>query len=169
MHGGDLPGEIGCIADTHAAGTALVYRATTSGDPAGRAEARRLLHTRPATWETLTSTTPGKLHAIDVARALKPFVDADPDTILICDGGEYAQWAQSLIRCERRLVNGVAGAIGVSIPFAAAARAVDPHAPIFAVLGDGTFGRDSLAGVAREHGAGLDRDPDRLGCQYQPG
>ncbi len=131
---------LGCIADTHAAGTALVHRATTAGDPAWLAEARRLLHTRPATWETLTSTTPGKLHAIAVARALKPFVDADPDTILICDGGEYAQWAQSLIRCERRLVNGVAGAIGVSLPFAAAARAVEPHAPIFAVLGDGTFG-----------------------------
>ena len=98
------------------------------------------MHDRPAAWSALRSRTPGKLHGLEVALALKPFVDANPDTILICDGGEYAQWAQSVIRCERRLVNGVAGAIGVSLPFAGAARFVEPAAPIFAVLGDGTFG-----------------------------
>jgi len=37
-------------------------------------------------------------------------------------------------------VNGVAGAIGGSLSFALAARLMDPEAPIFAVLGDGTIG-----------------------------
>ncbi len=131
---------LGLLADSHAAGETLLAAAPPSGDPAWLATARRLLHARPAAWASLASKTPGRLHAIDVARGLKPFVDADPDTILICDGGEYAQWAQSLLRCERRLVNGVAGAIGVSLPFGAAARKVEPRAPVIAVLGDGTFG-----------------------------
>jgi acetolactate synthase-1/2/3 large subunit len=60
--------------------------------------------------------------------------------VLICDGGEFAQWAQSMLPVRRRLVNGVAGAIGASLPFALAARLVEPAAPVFAVLGDGTVG-----------------------------
>ncbi len=128
------------ITDVHPAAEALLRRAKNIGSPPWLAEARTYLHGRPAAWENLQSTTPGKLHAIEVAKALKPFVEANPDTILICDGGEYAQWAQSIIRCERRVVNGVAGAIGASLPFAGAARMVERQAPVFAVLGDGTFG-----------------------------
>ena len=128
------------IADVHPAGEALLRRASGVGSPAWLAEARGYLHGRPVAWANLQSATAGKLHAIEVAKALKPFIDADPDTILICDGGEYAQWAQSLITCQRRVVNGVAGAIGASLPFAGAARMVERQAPIFAVLGDGTFG-----------------------------
>ncbi|MCX7384857.1 MAG: thiamine pyrophosphate-binding protein [Alphaproteobacteria bacterium] len=132
---------LGLLADSNAAGEALLAGAGSEiGHPTWLATARTLLHARPAPWTDLASKTPGRLHAIEVARGIKPFVDADPDTILICDGGEYAQWAQSLLRCERRLVNGVAGAIGVSLPFAAAARKVEPRAPVIAVLGDGTFG-----------------------------
>ena len=40
----------------------------------------------------------------------------------------------------RRIINGPAGSIGASIPFAIAARASDPAAPVIAVMGDGTFG-----------------------------
>ncbi len=132
----------GCVADTHPAGAALVARGAGRGigSAAWCAIANRLMHARPAAWAALRSVTPGKLHGLEVAKALQPFVDADPDAILICDGGEYAQWAQSVIRCQRRLVNGVAGAIGVALPFAGAARLVEPKAPVFAVLGDGTFG-----------------------------
>ena len=135
----------GCIADTCPAGAALAAggAAAAAASRAGhtwRTDANRLMHERPASWTSLRAVTPGKLHGLEVAQVLKRFVDADPDTILICDGGEYAQWAQSVIRCERRLVNGVAGAIGVSLPFAGAARVLEPKAPVFAVLGDGTVG-----------------------------
>jgi acetolactate synthase-1/2/3 large subunit len=67
-------------------------------------------------------------------------VENDPDTILICDGGEFAQWGQAILRNERRMINGVAGAIGSSLPIAGASRVVEKDAPVFAVLGDGTFG-----------------------------
>ena len=80
------------------------------------------------------------LHPAQVFRALQPFLDRDPDSVLICDGGEFAQWGQSILRNDRRMINGVAGSIGSSLPMAAGARVVERKAPVFAVLGDGTFG-----------------------------
>jgi len=133
----------GCVADTHPAGEALIRRAAGRA-PSGAAwlaEARRYFADRPRSWETLASQTPDKLHAIEVFRALKPYVERDRDTVLICDGGEFAQWAQSVLPVvPRRMINGVGGSIGSSLPMALAARVVERAAPVFVVLGDGTFG-----------------------------
>lgn len=131
-----------CVADTRPAGETLIRRA---GKPvsseAWLTEVRALLTNRPASWATLASNTPGKLHPIEVFRALKPHVSRDPDTVLICDGGEFAQWGQSVLPVvPRRMINGVGGSIGSSLPMAGAARVVEPNAPVFVVLGDGTFG-----------------------------
>jgi acetolactate synthase-1/2/3 large subunit len=129
-----------CIADTRPAGEALIRHAPAR-DAAWLAEARAMLTDRPAAWATLTSKTPGKLHPIEVFRALKPHVARHPDTVLICDGGEFAQWGQSVLPVvPRRIINGVGGSIGSSLPMAGAARVVEPEAPVFVVLGDGTFG-----------------------------
>jgi acetolactate synthase-1/2/3 large subunit len=133
----------GCIADTHPAGDTLIRRASgrAPGNTAWLAEARAAFANRPDSWPTLKSQTPGKLHAIEVFRALKPYVETDPDTILICDGGEFAQWGQSVLPVPpRRMINGVGGSIGSSLPMAIASRLVEPKAPVFVVLGDGTFG-----------------------------
>jgi acetolactate synthase-1/2/3 large subunit len=131
----------GCIADTHPAAEALIRRA--AAHPSSNAwlkEARSHFTDRPAAWETLVSQTPDKLHPVEVFRALKPHVERHPDTVLICDGGEFAQWGQSLLTNDRRMINGVGGSIGSSLPMAIGARVVEPAAPVFAVLGDGTFG-----------------------------
>jgi acetolactate synthase I/II/III large subunit len=133
----------GCVADTRPAGETLIRRA--SGRPfssaAWLAEVRALLAERPAGWATLASRTPGKLHPIEVFRALKPYVEKHPDTVLICDGGEFAQWGQSVLPVvPRRLINGVGGSIGSSLPMAGAACVIERAAPVFVVLGDGTFG-----------------------------
>jgi acetolactate synthase-1/2/3 large subunit len=131
----------GCIADTHPAAEALIRRA--AAHPSSNAwlkEARSHFTDRPAAWETLVSQTPDKLHPVEVFRALKPHVERHPDTVLICDGGEFAQWGQSLLTNDRRMINGVGGSIGSSLPMAIGARVVEPAAPVFAILGDGTFG-----------------------------
>ena len=132
-----------CVADTRPAGEVLLRRARNHPTRASEwlAEARSYFDNRPESWTTLASQTPGKLHAIEVFRALRPFVERDPDTVLICDGGEFAQWGQSLLPLlPRRMINGVGGSIGSSLPMANAACLVEPKAPVFAVLGDGTFG-----------------------------
>jgi acetolactate synthase-1/2/3 large subunit len=118
-------------------------RAGAKGRPAGGAwlaDVRAAVAYRPPSWETLASREPGKLHAVEVCRALAPILARDERTVLVCDGGEYAQWAQALLAPPRRIINGPAGSIGASIPIAIAARAADRQAPMIAVLGDGTFG-----------------------------
>ncbi|MEJ0020413.1 MAG: thiamine pyrophosphate-binding protein [Acetobacteraceae bacterium] len=130
-----------CVADTRPAGEALIRRAGSKASPAWLAEVHALLALRPAGWDAVVSKTPGKLHPIEVFRALQPHVAVSPDAVLICDGGEFAQWGQSILPLlPRRLINGVAGSIGSSLPMGAAARVVEPEAPVFVVLGDGTFG-----------------------------
>ena len=107
---------------------------------AWRNEVHKLAYQRPAAWKDVTSTTPGRLHPLDVFRALEPYVDKDPRNVLVCDGGEFAQWAQAVLPAKRRMINSVAGAIGSGISCAITAALVERGAPTFAVMGDGTFG-----------------------------
>jgi acetolactate synthase-1/2/3 large subunit len=133
---------LACVADPALAAENLAAEARKARlrDGAWLTEARKALDARPASWRDVVSKTPGRLHPAEVFRTLRPFVERDPGAILICDGGEYAQWAQSMLPARRRLINGVAGAIGSSLSFALAARLIDAKAPVFAMLGDGTIG-----------------------------
>jgi len=133
----------GCVADTFPAGEALLARVAASGRKADLGwlrEARAMMDGRPEGWAKLKGATAGRLHAAEVFRALRPIVERDPETLLICDGGEFAQWGQSLLPVNKRMINSVAGSIGASLPFAIAGRVHDKMAPVIAVLGDGTFG-----------------------------
>jgi acetolactate synthase-1/2/3 large subunit len=133
---------LACLADAVPAIETLVRRAgkRKPADVGWLKEARTAIDGRPPAWDATKSATRGKLHAVEVFRALRPFVERDPEAVLICDGGEFAQWAQALLPVSRRLINGIAGAIGSAVPFAVAARCHEQRAPVFAVLGDGTFG-----------------------------
>ncbi|MFG1463270.1 thiamine pyrophosphate-binding protein [Xanthobacter sp. DSM 24535] len=102
-------------------------------------QVRDALRYVPPAWDSAAGS-PGRVHPVELCRAVSAFLDGYPGGTLICDGGEIGQWPQALIQTERRLVNGVSGTIGVSIPFAIAAKALDPQAPVVAILGDGTFG-----------------------------
>jgi acetolactate synthase-1/2/3 large subunit len=129
----------GCVADAKGAAQTLIARARGRNDGWLR-EARAALDNRPAAWATLASQTPGRLHPAEVFRTLRPYVERVPDSVLICDGGEFAQWGQSMLPLNRRLINGVTGSIGSSLSYALTARLVEPRAPVFVVLGDGTIG-----------------------------
>jgi len=133
---------LGSIADVRSAAETLIARAATAKprDAGWLSDARAALDNRPAAWATIAATTPGRLHPAEVFRMLRPYVERDPDTVLICDGGEFPQWAQSMLPVRRRMINGVAGSIGGSLSFAIAARLSAPKVPVFAVLGDGTIG-----------------------------
>jgi acetolactate synthase I/II/III large subunit len=133
---------LGSIADVRSAAETLIARASQTKPRAGGwlTEARAALDNRPAAWATIAAMASGRLHPAEVFRALRPYVERDADTVLICDGGEFAQWGQSMLPVRRRLINGVAGSIGGSLSFAISARLREPKAPVFAVLGDGTVG-----------------------------
>jgi acetolactate synthase-1/2/3 large subunit len=130
----------GCVADTFPAAEALIARGRPRDDRTWLADARALFDDRPAAWGDLVSRTQGMVHPAQVFRALQPFLERDKDSVLICDGGEFAQWGQAMLRNDRRMINGVTGSIGSSLPMASGARVVERNAPVIAVLGDGTFG-----------------------------
>jgi acetolactate synthase-1/2/3 large subunit len=133
---------VGCTVDVRKAAETMIARAAQAPprDDRWLTEARAALDKRPDAWATIASGTPGRLHPAEVFRVLRPYIERNDDAILICDGGEFAQWGQSMLPVRRRLINGVAGSIGSSLAFALAAKIMNPGAPIFAVLGDGTIG-----------------------------
>jgi acetolactate synthase-1/2/3 large subunit len=100
-----------------------------------RDEVRAALAYRPAQWQEIRARN----HPVAVCREVQRLLDA-PDAILVCDGGEFGQWAQACLAAPRRVINGPAGSIGAALPFAAAAQLAAPGARVVAMLGDGTFG-----------------------------
>ncbi|HRD77654.1 MAG TPA: thiamine pyrophosphate-binding protein [Hyphomicrobiaceae bacterium] len=124
-----------------AAADALISRAKPSPKHAIWAgEVKRLVAHRPPAWATTRSKTPGRVHPLEVFRALAPVLERDADAVLVGDGGEFSQWAQGALPVGRRMINSVAGAIGPGIPSAIAARTVERAAPVISIVGDGTFG-----------------------------
>lgn len=109
------------------------------GPPAWLERVRKALFFLPKAWGSAVGSQ-GRLHPVQLCRIVGEFVEQHAGSTLICDGGEIGQWPQAIIKTGRRLINGVSGTIGASIPFAIAAKAVRPDAPVVAVLGDGTFG-----------------------------
>ena len=94
---------------------------------------------RPPAWPALAAAAGGKVHPLQLARAIASHLEEE-NAILVCDGGEIGQWPQAVPTAGRRIINGVAGSIGAAIPFAVAARLAAPSAPVIAVMGDGAFG-----------------------------
>jgi len=152
-------------------------------------EVRAALTYRPPAWDGARSAEGGKLHPVEACRPLQRLLDSDPESVIVCDGGEFGQWAQACLHAPHRVINGVAGSIGSALPFAVAARLARPDAPVVALLGDGTFGfhaaeidtavRHALPFVAvvgndarwnAEYQIQLKRyGPDRLiGCELRP-
>ena len=96
---------------------------------------------RPPAWATLASREPGKLHPVELCRALAAVLASKPECRCWCaTAARSGSGRRRMLAPRRRLINGPAGSIGASIPFAIAARAADPQALVIAVMGDGTFG-----------------------------
>jgi acetolactate synthase-1/2/3 large subunit len=82
----------------------------------------------------------GRITPAQLCAAVQRQIDRAAQAVLICDGGEFGQWAQAATRAERRVINGISGAIGGGLCYALGARAAAPDAAIFALMGDGTVG-----------------------------
>ncbi len=130
------------IADPDLALEALVAAkvgAQTMADAGWARTVAEVIAWRPESWAAPVSK-PGAIHPLAIGRAVKPLLDADPDAVLVIDGGEIGQWAQAALPVHRRVINGVAGSIGAALLFALAARTQERKSPVIAIMGDGTFG-----------------------------
>jgi acetolactate synthase-1/2/3 large subunit len=96
---------LGCIADTRNAAETLIVRAAMARArrPDWLIDARAALDHRPAAWANVVAKSAGRLHPTEVFRTLRPYIERNADTVLICDGGEFAQWGQSMLPVRRRL------------------------------------------------------------------
>jgi len=128
------------LASPLAAAETLSQRASAAPKSAWRDDVHAALAYRPDGWHGATSRQIGRLHPLQVLLPLQAVLDENPESVLILDGGEFAQWAQACLVAPNRVSNGVAGAIGAGLPFAVAARLAKPDAPVIAIMGDGTFG-----------------------------
>ena len=81
-----------------------------------------------------------RFHPSAVCEAVQPFLDAAVEPVLVCDGGEFGQWAQALCTAPTRIINGLSGAIGGGLCHALAAKLARPEAAVIAMMGDGTAG-----------------------------
>lgn len=126
-------------------------RAQATATPAHRSHrdwlqsVRERIAARPPDWALSRRSQPPSaptepLHPALIGRVVSEVIAAHPNAVLISDGGEFGQWMQASIDPPRRLINGPAGAIGLALPMALAARAVEPAAPVIALMGDGAFG-----------------------------
>jgi acetolactate synthase-1/2/3 large subunit len=92
------------------------------------------------TLEAAPDAPPGKLAPRALCDAVQRFLATARDPILVCDGGEFGQWAQAFCSAPVRIVNGTSGAIGGGICYALAAKIARPGATVVALMGDGTSG-----------------------------
>jgi len=98
--------------------------------------------TLPAEWEHLRRSSDQPVHPLRVCEDLQPFLE--DEGILVSDGGEFGQWAQAGLVAQTRLINGLSGSIGSSLPMALGAKLAHPDRQVFVTLGDGTFGYHAL-------------------------
>jgi acetolactate synthase-1/2/3 large subunit len=127
------------LADTRAALEAMTGGARESAS-SWLAEVRDAIRYRPPAWDAARATSAGRLHPVQALRPVQALLDAHPQSVFVCDGGEFGQWAQACLDAPHRVINGVAGSIGAGLPFAVAAKLAQPEAPVIAAMGDGTFG-----------------------------
>lgn len=80
------------------------------------------------------------LSAHDICQVVQDHIDQTENATLVCDGGEFGQWAQAELEAPRRVINGVSGVIGGGLGYAISAKVADPEACVFALMGDGTIG-----------------------------
>ena len=131
---------LSAVADSLAAAEDLIAQGEKSGDVSWRSVVWSAVDYRPESWDELTAEGEERMHSLDFCRGVREFMGNHPGAVLVCDGGEIGQWAQSMIDAERRIINGVAGSIGSAMPFGLAACKVEQKAPVIAISGDGAFG-----------------------------
>jgi acetolactate synthase-1/2/3 large subunit len=133
---------LSAVADAQVAIETLTERsaAKRAKPSAWRDQVSDVVGYEPPQWKSVRAKTPDRVHPIEMCKAIGSFVEQHQGATFVSDGGEIGQWAQALVKTDRRIINGVAGTIGVSLPFAIAAQLARPDHPVIAVMGDGTFG-----------------------------
>lgn len=137
-----LLGERLALACLCESGTALDQVAERAGPPPARTDWRRQVAAAQAARQEArpAPVAPGRIGSRALCEQVQQFLAQADQPIVVCDGGEFGQWAQALCAAPVRIVNGVAGAIGGGLSQAIAAKIARPQATVVVLMGDGTAG-----------------------------
>ena len=144
--------EWGCIGDPADALTAITEAGLPMGPKGWFEKVVKAVTRRPPLPAGAGSgdimTAPALLEAV------RDVIDAEKTPpMLVIDGGEFGQWAQSVLGGREMHINGLSGAIGGSIPQAIGAAVANPERRAIAFMGDGTAGFHFMEiEIARRHG-----------------
>ena len=129
------------LADADLAADALIRAAGKSGGKSPRTgwrrEARAAIMFRG---EQRAGGKGGAPRPRQICAAAQKILDAAAEPVLVCDGGEFGQWAQAFCSAPIRVINGLAGAVGGALCHALAAKIARPSATVLAMAGDGASG-----------------------------
>jgi acetolactate synthase-1/2/3 large subunit len=126
----------GCMADPISAAETLIdQQGKIKGPLKWFEQVRKAIAERPKAPKSSTSP-----FASDYLNAMLPQTSGEEPPILVVDGGEFGQWAQSVLPGEHMIINGLSGAIGGAIPQAIGAALSQPSRRVIAFMGDGSAG-----------------------------
>ncbi|XDZ66115.1 thiamine pyrophosphate-binding protein [Alphaproteobacteria bacterium LSUCC0684] len=126
----------GCMADPiSAAETLLDQQSKIKGPQKWFETVRKALAERPKPPKAASSPV-----AWDFLNAIHQMTIGEEPPLLVVDGGEFGQWAQSVLPGEHMIINGLSGVIGGAIPQAIGAAMANPSRRVIAFMGDGTAG-----------------------------
>ncbi len=108
------------------------------GHDAWRREVANLVAARSFSAENTVPS--GKITPAQLCAAVQRQIGKAERSIVICDGGEFGQWAQAATHADHRVINGISGAIGGGLCYGLGAKCAMPDATVFALMGDGTVG-----------------------------
>lgn len=80
----------------------------------------------------------GRMHPFTLIAALNDVIDSD--AVVVADGGDILSFARVALLTPTYLDCGPLGCLGVGVPFAISAALNLPGHPVFALIGDGSFG-----------------------------
>jgi len=126
--------------DLAADAVAAAASATTAAAPGASSLAWRDEVAGAIADRTVAAEADVRFHPRAVCEAVQQVLDAAADPVLVCDGGEFGQWAQALCTAPTRIINGLSGAIGGGLCHALAAKLARPEAAVIAMMGDGSAG-----------------------------
>ena len=131
----------GCVADPMVSITAIAQAKLKKRAKTWLNSVENHLSTRPAI--APLSTT--RITAPMVMQHFREAIDASTPPLIVCDGGEFGQWAQSGLPptpeiTKHIFTNGASGGIGGGIPQAIGVAIANPNRHVVAFMGDGSAG-----------------------------
>jgi acetolactate synthase-1/2/3 large subunit len=146
--GRNRPVEVGIIADSHSALTALAAAAPKARRDAYLATLRESEMRKQRELDEWTHSNSLPIHHFRLARELSEVANQPGQhPLFVADGGNWVAMAAKVIQLDRPgawLDPGPLGCLGVGAPFGVAAKLLSPERTVWIIQGDGAFGLNGM-------------------------